>query len=84
MLALRFKKQEGCLKVILYEPNDTGRYRTFSLYDPDNACALEIKDFFDTWSDDFVHKLDSGVMISSDTQASFEQCVVKIFGDVDF
>lgn len=84
IMGLRFKKQEGCLKVISYEPNDTGRHKTFSLYDPGNACALELNDFFGLWHDDDLHKLDSGIIISDDTQKHFEQCNVNVFGDVDF
>lgn len=84
VMALRFKKQEGCLKVIFYDPNDTGRHRTFSLYDPDNACALEPEDIFSVWPDDQLDKLDSGIIVSDDVQDHPEQCDVNVFGDVDF
>lgn len=83
-MALRFKKQEGCLKAIFYEPNDTGRHRTFSLYDPGNACTLEPEDFFSIWPPDELDELNSGIIVSYDTQEHLEQCHVNVFGDVDF
>ncbi|MGI2025948.1 hypothetical protein [Endozoicomonas acroporae] len=84
VMALRFKKQEGCLKVIFYEPNDTGRHKTFSLYDPDNVCALEPKDILSVWHPDNLDKLNSGIIISYDTRENLGQCHVNVFGDVDF
>ena len=84
LMGLRFKKQEGCLKVIFYEPNDTGRHRTFSLYDPDNACALEAEDIFSVWLDDDLDELNSGIIVSDDVQYHPGQCDVSVFGDVDF
>nr|WP_286196467.1 ShET2/EspL2 family type III secretion system effector toxin [Thalassotalea sp. G20_0] len=80
-MALRFKKQEGCIKVIFYDPNDTGRHKTFPLYDPGNARALELEDY--CFLPDS-HEFDSGIILSDDTREHIEQCNVNVFGDVDF
>ncbi|KEI70459.1 ShET2/EspL2 family type III secretion system effector toxin [Endozoicomonas elysicola] len=73
-MALRLKKQDGCMKVIFYEPNDTLRHKTFLLSEPDLAAYITTKDLK---SD---HIGDAGLVNIGDRKESVEECDVQCIG----
>ncbi|WOG26077.1 hypothetical protein [Endozoicomonas sp. 8E] len=77
-MAIRLKKQDGCMKVIFYEPNATLMHRTFLLSEPDLAAHTtnEILQ---------ANRFSYGALINiGDWKESSDECDVQCFGTVPF
>ncbi|MGI2029326.1 ShET2/EspL2 family type III secretion system effector toxin [Endozoicomonas acroporae] len=75
LMALRLKKQDGCMKVIFYDPNNTLMHKTFLLSEPGLAAHINIEDlgtsvFFDV-----------GALVNiDDRKRSADECNIQLFG----
>ncbi|WP_422467215.1 ShET2/EspL2 family type III secretion system effector toxin [Endozoicomonas sp. ALC013] len=75
IMALRLKKQDGCMKVIFYDPNYTLMHKTFLLSEPGLAAHITIEDlgpsiFFD-----------EGALVNiDDRKRSVDECNIQFFG----
>ncbi|WP_422475821.1 ShET2/EspL2 family type III secretion system effector toxin [Endozoicomonas sp. ALB032] len=73
-MALRLKKQDGCMKVIFYDPNATLMHRTILLSEPDLAAHITGDDLQTSF-------LSHGALINIDDFKRFSnQCDVQCFG----
>ncbi|WP_448217610.1 hypothetical protein [Endozoicomonas sp. 2B-B] len=73
-MAIRLKKQDGCMKVILYDPNATLMHTTFLLSEPDLAAHITGE----------ILKANSfsygGLINIDDGKKSSDECDVQCFG----
>ncbi|MBO9496266.1 ShET2/EspL2 family type III secretion system effector toxin [Thalassotalea sp. G20_0] len=73
-MALRLKKQDGCMKVIFYDPNATLMHRTILLSEPDLAAHITGEDLQASF-------LSHGALINIDDYKKFSnECDVQCFG----
>ncbi|WOG26078.1 hypothetical protein [Endozoicomonas sp. 8E] len=73
-MAIRLKKQDGCMKVIFYDPNATLMHRTFLLSEPDLAAHINGEDLL-------TYCFRVGALINIDNgKKSFDECDVQCFG----
>lgn len=73
-MALRLKKQDGCMKVIFYDPNRTLMHRTFLLSEPGLAAHINGKDLRAS------HLFDGALINIDDRKKSVDECDVQCFG----
>ncbi len=72
-MALRLKRQDGCMKVIFYDPNATLRHKTFLLSEP--GLAEHITD------EDLRIRYYKGVLMNiDDSKKSVDECDIQFFG----
>nr|WP_306674602.1 ShET2/EspL2 family type III secretion system effector toxin [Endozoicomonas sp. ISHI1] len=73
-MALRLKKQDGCMKVIFYDPNATLMHRTILLSEPDLAAHIAGEDLQASF-------LSHGALINVDDYKRFsDECDFQCFG----
>ncbi|WOG26074.1 ShET2/EspL2 family type III secretion system effector toxin [Endozoicomonas sp. 8E] len=73
-MALRLKKQDGCMKVIFYDPNATLMHRTILLSEPDLAAHIAGEDLQASF-------LSHGALINIDDGKKFpDECDTQCFG----
>ncbi|WOG26076.1 ShET2/EspL2 family type III secretion system effector toxin [Endozoicomonas sp. 8E] len=73
-MAIRLKKQDGCMKVIFYDPNATLMHRTFLLSEPDLAAQI-------TGEELLTYCFSVGALINiDDRKKSADECDVQCFG----
>ncbi|WBA82713.1 hypothetical protein [Endozoicomonas sp. GU-1] len=75
-MALRLKKQDGCMKVIFYDPNETLMHKTFLLSEPGLAAHITGKDLQDSYRNIF----DGALINIDDRKKSADECDVQCFG----
>ncbi|MGI2029328.1 hypothetical protein [Endozoicomonas acroporae] len=74
-MALRLKKQDGCMKVIFYDPNETLMHKTFLLSEPGLAAHITGKDLQDSY-------IFEGALINiDDRKKTADECDVQCFGE---
>ncbi|WP_257266508.1 hypothetical protein [Endozoicomonas sp. ONNA2] len=72
-MALRLKKQDGCMKVIFYDPNATLRHKTFLLSEPGLAAHIT--------NEELGIKYFRGALLNiDDRKQSVDECDVRLFG----
>ncbi|WOG26075.1 ShET2/EspL2 family type III secretion system effector toxin [Endozoicomonas sp. 8E] len=73
-MALRLKKQNGCMKVIFYDPNATLRHKTFLLSEPGLAAYIAGEDLQASF-------LSYGVLMNiDDRKKSYDESDIQSFG----
>ncbi len=73
-MALRLKKQNGCMKVIFYDPNATLRHKTFLLSEPGLAAYIAGEDLQASF-------LSYGVLMNiDDRKKSYDESDIRSFG----
>ncbi|WP_422446706.1 hypothetical protein [Endozoicomonas sp. ALB091] len=76
VMALRLKKQDGCMKVIFYDPNETIMHKTFLLSEPGLAAHITDKDLQASYRNIF----DGSLINIDDRKKSADECDVQCFG----
>ncbi|WP_422467213.1 ShET2/EspL2 family type III secretion system effector toxin [Endozoicomonas sp. ALC013] len=73
-MAMRLKKQDGCMKVIFYDPNGTLIHKTILLSEPGLAAHITVEDLGASF-------LFNGALVNiDDRKKSADECDIQFFG----